>query len=190
MIGPLIIQLTPDPMNSVPNDCFTVSGGNVLYLDQPVGGTATNISQRVYTGTYRMVGALNTYTNSLSATAVVPFSQDGDTFYLTVPDADINSALGNSDTAFALAGVPNGLPVEWLGRCVSSGKVIVYSPLQGPGQPVAYPTVPGYDVTSLVQTAEKYRVWTDFSQRVHARANAGGTTLECMTDGWVLHRSQ
>jgi hypothetical protein len=167
-------------------------GGNfTVTLDTAANATTALGSKttiNVHSALYRMLGAL--YTDS--GGGVVKFTQDGDTFYRMVPNPDIPgvTTLGNSDTAFALASVPNGIPVEWLGRCVSSAKVIVYGVGPNPGQPVSFPFTPGYDVTATTGTAEKYQTWTDTSQHIHARANASGTTSQCMTDGWVRHRGR
>ncbi|HEX4160405.1 MAG TPA: hypothetical protein VHY79_18205 [Rhizomicrobium sp.] len=152
-------------------------------------GSPTTI--HVHAGLYRMIGAI--YTDP-SDTNIIPFTQDGDTFYLNTPVADINTTIGNSDTPITLAGVPLGIAVQWLGRCVSSGKVIVYSLGTSPGQPVAFPAVPGFDVStgtgSLGGTAARYQAYTDTSAKIHARANSTGTSFECMTDGWIWHRGR
>lgn len=164
-----------------------LSSGQQVTLSQ--AATQTGLANlRFSTALYRLAGAL--YTNP-SNTNVIPFTQDGDTFYRTVPAADIGAAtLGNSDTTFALASVPNGISVEWLGRCVSSAKVIVYNAAQNPGQPVSFPFAPGFDVAITTGTAEKYQTWTDTAQHIHARANTSGTAFNCMTDGWRFNRAQ
>lgn len=193
---------TPNPpkhcVNIAANATGTATSGIPIYfggnftiaLDQAATATTglgSNVSITINGGLYRMVGAL--YTDSTSS--IVKFTQDGDTFYRTIPNPDIGvTILGNSDTAFALQSIPNGIAVEWLGRCVSNAKVIVYSVGPNPGQPVAFPVAPGYDVTSTTQTAEKYQTYTDTSQHIHARANAAPTTFQCMTDGWVWHRGR
>ena len=83
------IQLSVAATGQVTNDCLTVSGGNVIYLNSGYTATASGSgAQRVLTGVSRMVAALYTYTN-LSATNIIPFTQDGDTFYLQTPAEDI-----------------------------------------------------------------------------------------------------
>lgn len=164
-------------------------GGNfTVTLDTPANGSTalgSNATIKVHTGLYRMVGALYTTAN----TNVVSFTQDGDTFYLNVPVADINITLGTGDTAVPVPSVPNGIPVEWLGRCVSNPKVIVYPLGPNPGAPQAFPTIPGYDVTTTTGTPARYQTYTDSARNIHARSN-GGTTFQCMTDGWIWHRGR
>ena len=183
--------------NTVPSASLAVSTNNTITIGSSVTSSSCNPDVGgcldtiyVYNERYRMVAAL--YTDS--AKNILAFSQDGDTFYLKKPAADIsNGTVGNADTTLTLGSVPNGIAVEWLGRCVGgSAKVIVYSPPQNPGgAPMAFPMVPGYDITTTSpQTAQKYRVWTDTGQHIHAWAGSASTPIDCMTDGWVLHRAQ
>jgi hypothetical protein len=52
--------LSNTPTGTATNDCLTISGGNVIDLDTPTGGAATDLMQRIFTGAYRKVGALYT----------------------------------------------------------------------------------------------------------------------------------
>jgi hypothetical protein len=204
---PNTIKLSPDPGTSVMNDCFTVSGGNVLFLDTPTAGTGANFTQRVLTGVYRMVGAL--YTDPSSN--VVLFAQDGDTFYLKSSVQDFpSSATGACNAAIGAAakicrlsvpcGLANtcgtsGIKVEAFGRIVggtSTNEILLSSEDQTDQAPTLFTAgPPGYVGTNTSPTsAFPFRVYTDTNGRIRVRALSSSTNDYEVTDGWVLHRAQ
>lgn len=125
--------------------------------------------------------------------------KDGDTFYLDAPVNDVNTAVPVGGTTISLASVPTGIAVEALGRCVATSSsagtdVLLYTPTAAPGVPMNYPTAPGYSikttvVTSQATTALAYRIYTNTSAQIAARA-ASSATLQCMTDGCVWQRGK
>lgn len=170
---------------AVPNDCLTVSGGYAVGLSTAPSSTGT-ATATIYNGLYRLVGAL--YTDATSD--VVEFAQDGDTFYLDQSKPDINMApVLTTAIRYNLNSIPLGIVVEAMGRCVASQKVHIFNPSLAPGIPNSFPLPPGFDTDALApDTAFPYRTYTNASRQISAQAGASGT-MDCMTDGWVLHRS-
>ncbi|HEY5048568.1 MAG TPA: hypothetical protein VII49_11175, partial [Rhizomicrobium sp.] len=197
------------------NDCIVVSSGYTVQLAAPASGTTTMgvASFTVYTGIYRMAGAL--YTNP-SNTNVVPFMQDGDTFTLQSPVADLNTnntggnacnsgTIGNADVSCALS-VPcgltiacsSGIKVEALGRIVGGTLTSLAKPTlissidSNPGAPTAFPGAPGYSTSSAgsATTAYPFRLYTNTSGQVRLRASSSGASVYEDTDGWVFQRGQ
>ncbi len=185
-------------------DQLSISGAHQLVLGNTTGATGTEPQANLYIGVgyYRMIGAVFT-TNSTSP-VIVPFTQDGDTFYLNAPVADVSGvSLTNTPTTLTLASVPNGIQVKAFGRCVGGSgttittrHVIVYSPDQAAAPaPQAFPASPGYGVSSLTSsTAFPFSAWTNTSASLNAVSDYTGTppmaTIDCVTDGWVWHRGQ
>jgi hypothetical protein len=143
---------------------------------------------------YRLVGALYTIP---SAATLVQFVQNGDTFYLDKPVPDVNNmSIGTSSpTSLSLVSVPSGIVVEALGRCVASSsvsgsEVLIFPYSTAPGSPAGYPTAPGFTIkTGSLTTAFPYRLHTTNGTLISAFASGtSAVTLNCMTDGWVLHR--
>lgn len=164
----------------------SVGGNYTITMSANATGSATSDPLTIYHGLYRLVGALRTD----STPNIVAFHQNGDTFYLDKPVND-NATVGSSTpTLLTLSGVPSGVAVEGFGRCVGgSNKVILFTPGTAPGAPAGFPTVPGYGVQATTpSTAFPWRLYTNTSQQIDALASGAGTTLQCMTDGWVLHR--
>ncbi|HEX4080943.1 MAG TPA: hypothetical protein VHX61_18930, partial [Rhizomicrobium sp.] len=183
----LIVPPPGVPAVSATNDCITVSGGNAVALSTAATGTTTSgpASFTIFGGLYRLIGAL--YTDS--SANVVPFTQDGDTFYLDAPVADLDGvAVTSSAKNYTLNSVPDGIPVEAFGRCVAGEMVHIFNPSLAPGKPNSFPNAPGYDTDSLApQTSFPYRSYTNSSGQIAAQAYTSGT-MDCMTDGWMLHR--
>lgn len=181
-------------------DCFTISGGSAITLSNSTISTTTSPQNITFeTGLYRMVGALNTGTGSTPP--VVPFTQNGDTFYLATPA--LFSASINGSIALPIPSVPQGIAVEAFGRCVATNPsngnfVIIYPRSTSPGTPTTFPTVPGYAFqttqTSNPQatTSYPYRIYTDTMGDIGAQAtaSAASSSLNCMNDGWVWKRAQ
>jgi hypothetical protein len=177
-------------MDSCTPMAVSVSNGITITMNQNGTGSSTTPSNLVVsTGLYRMVGQVLSHTVS-SLPALRPFSQIGDTYYFQAPFIDINTSTLGSATSFALT-VPQGIVVEALGRCVGGGSggatdILLYTPTTTPGTPAAFPTVPGYSVNqTTANTSFPYRLHTNTSAQITAAAASSGTTLQCMTDGWV-----
>ncbi|HEY5046664.1 MAG TPA: right-handed parallel beta-helix repeat-containing protein [Rhizomicrobium sp.] len=199
MSGDTVATMSAGPTMNWGNDCITISSGRTLTLAANAtvsSTTAAPASATVYTGLYRLVGAL--YTDGSSN--VVGFTQDGDTFYLNKPVNDVNATIATAlPTQLALASVPNGIAVEALGRCVGISTVagnlvhVFTSPPTAPGTPANFPTAPGFALKTIASGSAPatfpYRLYTNTSTYIAAQAN-GASTLQCMTDGWVLHRGQ
>ncbi len=192
------ISISPAANGPVSSQSFWISGGYTITLSQAAIQSSTpTVTVNVYAGLYRMIGALRTVTTGTPN--VVSFAQDDDTFYLTTPVADINNAaVGTTAASYALPSVPTGISVEALGRCVGSsvtaGNLItVFTPPSVPGTPANFPTVPGFAIKTIsigsAPAIYPYRLYTDTSTHIAAQAN-NTSTLNCMTDGWVWHRSQ
>lgn len=190
------IELSQAPTGTAANDCLTVSGGNVISLAGGSTAIATGSCsqcQNVYTGVYRMVGAVTTGSSSGSAPPVVSFTQNGDTFYLATP-AYTSVALGTEGHfSVTFPSLPRGISVRAFGRCVGGGgHVLIYSPGQTgmPGNAHAFPAVPGFAVDTLTpNTTFPFSAWTDTSQSLQAITDVTGN-IQCMLDGWELVRSQ
>jgi hypothetical protein len=171
---------------------ITIYASNAQEITMASGAIASssnpNETLNIYTGRYRLVGAL--YTFPTGSPTVVPFTQNGDTVYLTTPVADVPAgSLSTSSSPIVLASVPSGIPVQALGRCTGgSGHVLLYSPGPLPGTPAAFPTAPGYSVNSTIaNTPFSYSLYTNSTQEIVGVADAT-STLYCITDGWVFHR--
>jgi hypothetical protein len=146
----------------------------------------------VYNDRYRLLASLHTDPND---TNLVPFTQNGDTFYLDTPAADVNVTVGLPPAPMTLPSVPSGPGVEAFGRCVVSAKVHIFTPGLSPAAPLSFPIPPGYDTQTTTgsgtgtTTSFPFRVYTNGAHQIEASASTPGTTLQCMTDGWVLHPS-
>ncbi|MGH6876979.1 MAG: hypothetical protein ACREHV_06315, partial [Rhizomicrobium sp.] len=178
------------PAVSATNDCITVSGGNAVALSVAATGTTSGPTAfTIFGGVYRLMGVLYTTGSTMPTGTVVPFTQDGDTFYLDAPVADLSAvAVTSSAKDFTLKSVPSGIPVEALGRCVASEMVHIFNPSLAPGKPNSFPNAPGYDTDELApDTSFPYRSYTNSSGQIAAQAYTSGT-MDCMTDGWILHR--
>ncbi|HEY5047725.1 MAG TPA: hypothetical protein VII49_06900, partial [Rhizomicrobium sp.] len=186
---------------TISGDCIVVSSGNTVQLAAPAASTApAHSSFTVYTGLYRMAGAL--YTNP-GNTNVVSFMQDGDTFTLQSPVADINTnntggnacnmgTIGNADVSCALS-VPcgltvacsTGIKVEALGRIVGGSLTSIAKPTlissidSSPGAPSGFPGAPGYSTSSAgsATTAYPFRLYTNTSGQVRLRASSSGASV-------------
>ena len=173
-----------------------VSGEQVITLAGVAPpATPTKVTLTVYTGLYRMVGAL--YTDGSSK--VVQFTQDGDTFYLNKSVEDI-SATPSGGVLYSLS-VPcgvgtshcssGGVQVEALGRIVgssASNPVLLTSPDQSDQTPSIFTTAPGFSVqATATQNSFPFRVFTNQTGQI--RLHGSGNTVNEVTDGWVLHRS-
>jgi len=185
---------------------LSISGAQQLVLSAALTGSTPNTpTLTISTGLYRMVGAI--YTSSNPTPTPQTFSQDGDTFYLNQPAAVGLSSVGATATPLALP-VPTGIPVEAFGRCMGSmatggtpGYILLYNPSVNPAgtSPANFPTAPGYAVQVVASGAGTipsvpsypFRLYTNSSGVIDAIA-AGPSTiaLNCMVDGWVLHRAQ
>ncbi len=200
------VYSTTIAVTNIPTTCSSgmipvklgISGAQQLEL-VPAATTTTHATGfTAAVGYYRLVGALYTDVSS----DFVQFTQDGDTYYLATPVADVSGvSLTNTPTNLTLASVPDGIKVKAFGRCVggtgttTTHHVIVYSPDQATAPvPQAFPGAPGFDVSSLTpSTAFPFSAWTDTSRTLLALADTGTspvTTIDCVTDGWVWHRGQ
>jgi len=191
-----VIKLNTSIQITLPTDCFTFSGGNTITISPAAtsnAGTAQPIT--IYTGLYRMLGALYTPSGS---TSLVPFIQNGDTFSLTTPVTDINTnTLGTFPIFYPLPSVPSGISVEAMGRCTGGANdVLLFTPppvgtTYGPGTPTTFPAAPGFSVNLTTPNVSfPYRLFTNPSGQIKAVAANSSTYLYCVTDGWVWHRAQ
>lgn len=203
------ITISPDALaGSISSDCMVVSGGNVIQMSNNATASTPNNntppSAKVYTGIYRLLGAL--YTDSSSN--VVGFIEDGDTFYLKTSVTDIQTGtspilcVGSIGTTAQLcplsvpcgrnAACSSGVKVEALGRIVGGTNTLLLSSLDQSDQaPAAFPTAPGYSAkNSAPQVPFPFRLYTNTSGQVRLRASGSSTTAYEVTDGWVLHRAQ
>ena len=194
-LGPHCFVLNQNNTSSTTGANLTISGQYTILLNTATSATCggnggTQDTLKIKTAVYRLVGAMNTNTN----TKFPGFTQLDDTIYLTAPSKDINTTtLGSSVTPFALASVPNGISVEAFGRCVGgSTDILIFNDTLVPGTPTSFTTVPGYAVNSATPaTAYPFRTYTDTAKTVDAQAGSGTTnTLRCMTDGWVWRRGR
>jgi hypothetical protein len=192
---PHVIKLSiAYPIPTIATDCFTYSGGNTITLSSnAITNSTTPFTITIYTGLYRMLGALYA---PVGSSDIVQFAQDGDTFLLNAPVYDVQAkSLTTSAVNVPLPSVPAGIVVEALGRCVGgNGYVLLYTPppagATGPMTPGLFTSTPGYSINSTTpQTAFPVRLYTDSSTDIKAVAS-GASTLNCMTDGWVWHRAQ
>jgi hypothetical protein len=168
-------------------DPVSISGVRQLVLNSSAATTHAHAEIDIGIGYYRLIGAVFTD----SASHIVQFLQDNDTFSLRTPGNDINtSTLSTTATAFQLASVPSGTPVEAFGRCVASQKVRLFTPGGTPVLPSSFPTVPGYDTLGAINayTSFPYRLYTNSTGAIDAQSGTTGTMLYCMTDGWVFNR--
>jgi hypothetical protein len=210
LLGSNTIQLSTTFSTSSTADCITVSGGNVIFLDTPVIADATNQQVFVYTGIYRMVGAL--YTDG--SYNLVKFAQDGDTFYLAATVEDIpatgggcTGTIGNTAQSCQLS-VPCGrnalcgtaIAVEAFGRIASAGgsaQILASNLDQNNQAPTTFGSAPGNTSSSSNTTdAYPFRFYTSATSgmtagaiRLRSTASAG-TTVNEVTDGWVFKRDQ
>ena len=196
-------------MSPNPASPLTFGGNYTITLAGTTGASgttslATPANVTVFAGRYRMIGAL--FTNA--GGNLVPFKQDGDTFYLAPSIADIPGGagtpcpgtIGTVTTACPLS-VPcgrkatctTGIQVEAFGRIVTgtAGRVFAWSPDQSePGQSM-FPGPPGYTTQDAAAgTAFPFRLYTDTGGNIDLQSSvtAGATVYE-VTDGWVLHRA-
>jgi hypothetical protein len=177
---------------------ITVSGNYTITLPGGYAGTtATGATLTVFHGLYRMVGAL--YTDH--ASDIVPFTQDGDTFYRRNPVADINTnssvctgPIGTTSVLCQLS-VPLGIKVRAFGR-ISAGNstaVWVSSPDQTDSAPGSFPGTPANSTTMANgTTAFPFSIYTSTSGQIRIRSNDSTTMTPVYedTDGWVWNRSQ
>ena len=172
---------------------LSISGARQLVLSGSSGASSTEVANLVIgTGYYRLIGALNTNGSGDFGA----FTQDGDTFYLSSPELDFNGAVTTGGNTVLLNSLPLGISVKAFGRCVGGAsmgthRVILYSPSQTAPVPAnMFPIAPGFDVSSLTpSTAYPFSAWTSTARSLLAYSDAAtGVTMECMTDGWVLHR--
>jgi hypothetical protein len=204
-----VITLSSATSGGVSNDCIVGSGGNVIEMSENASHTTPTTgslpSAKIFTGVYRMVGAL--YTDASSN--VVGFTQDGDTFYLKTSVTDIQTSptpvvctasVGNVATNCALsvpcgrnAACSSGIKVEAFGRIAGGTNMLFLSSLDQSDQgPAAFPNAPGYSVKNTApQVSFPFRLYTDTAGQVRVRASGTSpTTAYEVTDGWVLHRAQ
>jgi hypothetical protein len=166
---------------------------------------------------YRLVGAL--YTDNSSPTPhVVPFQQDGDSFYLATSVTDIpagticSGTIGTTAvscplsvpcgrTASATACPSPGLAVQAFGRIVGgsngsgTSRLLLSSLDQSDQAPAAFPTSPGNTNSggmglSTTPPVFPFHLSTDGSGNVRARASLANTAADEITDGWVWHRQR
>jgi hypothetical protein len=202
--------ITPNASNTgtISGDCMTVSGGNVIQMSNNAAATTPTTgmlpSAKVFTGAYRLLGAL--YTDSSSN--VIGFAEEGDTFYLKTSVTDIQTGptpflcagtIGTTAQSCALsvpcgrnAACASGTKVEAFGRIVGGTNTLLLSSLDQSDQaPAAFPTAPGYTAkNSAPQVSFPFRLHTDTGGQVRVRASGSATTVYEVTDGWVLHRAQ
>jgi hypothetical protein len=182
------------------------SNAQQIVLTSSTTQTRVNKPLTINTGIYRLLGALYT-DNSMPKPHIVLFTQEGDTFYLTTPVKDVDTAAplcsGTiTDTPCQLS-VPcgrllatcasPGVKVEALGRIVggttSTNPLLVSSPDQD-NVAANFPTVPGYSTANTSANASyPFRVYTDSSGNIRLTSTGAGTTTASeITDGWVFHR--
>lgn len=171
-----------------------VSGSSSWCTGNPCNTSGADVIS-VYNDRYRLVASL--YTDSNSTPDIAGFTQNGNTFLLNPPVADISTTalVPGTPTAFTLHSIPSGQPVLAFGRCVANAMVHIFSRGANPGEPAAFSTVPGYDTQAISlsvappSTSFPFRVWTDSLSEIYAESgphSPGNTTLYCMTDGYVL----
>lgn len=209
---PGTVQLSTPAASVTTPDCITVSGGNTITLSSGATSTGQNLPVTVYTGVYRLVGAL--YTTDSSGD-VVKFVQEGNTFYLSAAVTDINPGAtpplcttigslpqncqlsvpcGRLAPTCSTGGKFVGLSVEAFGRVMggTSTAPIILTSADQPAQtanPTFY-TAPGYTTNSTsAVTAFPFRTYTDLVGDVQVQGAGSGTssTVYEVTDGWVFH---
>ena len=193
---------------------LTFSGNYTLTL----GGTTTASSSAattvaVYPGRYRLAGALYTQGAGPPTGTLVGFKQDGETFYLTTPVADLEtstcsvstattkcalnvpcgrgaSTCGGSPTCPLPASV-NAVAVQAFGRMVAgSNSVLISSPDQGlASASIDLTTAPGFAGRGLNSgTAYPFLLYTNTCGQVQVQANTGTASVNGVTDGWIFQR--
>jgi hypothetical protein len=164
---------------------------------------------------YRLIGALYT----TGSNTVVPFQQDGDTFYLKISVADIKTggtpicSVGTTmgtlcqlsvpcgRTASATACPSPGFAVQAFGRIVggsssSTTTELLLSSLDQADQPPAlFPMFAGNTNASVGTVSSTppvfpFHLTTDGNGNVRVRASGSNVTAYEITDGWVWHRQQ
>lgn len=171
----------------VASGAFTIQMSNNAQASSTYGSPD---SIYVWNDRYRLVASLLTDANS----NVTPYVRHGDTFYFNLPIPFTTTVGYISPTPITLAALPT-VPVEAFGRCVASARVHIFNTGVSPEQPQNFPVTPGYDTQRLNQvngvpnTSFPFRVYTDSQRRIYPQANGASATLDCMLDGWVLHRS-
>jgi len=177
-------------------------GGNFNFAASPAASSTTYPDAvMALGGLYRLVGALYTQTG----TDVVPFVQDGQTFYLQTSVMDINTNTPTCANSFDTHATPcalsvpcglnatcaQGVKVEAFGRIVGGPSKLLLSSYDQTGitHPVGFMSgEPGYATTStMAHTAYPFRVYTNTAGQVRLQANAGGTGAFEVTEGWVFH---
>jgi YD repeat-containing protein len=173
---------------------FTASGVHTIQLNAAASSSCSSTWNSpdtiyVWNDRYRLVASLFT-TTSGSGTVLAPYTQNGNTFYLSSPtsfSASVQPAIGG--TAVSLP-VPKGLAVEAFGRCVASARVYLFNWQQTALPAENFPFSPGYDtqLTTSPDTSFPFRIYTNTTGQIYGMSQSGTATLQCMLDGWNLPR--
>jgi len=197
---PLNITMSQSAECTSTGDTLSISGAEQIVMS--ANATTTDVSLlnlKISTGYYRLIGAVYTI-SVLGVPNVVPFQQDGDTFYLKSPTTDIGGGTGTgsaqckngmiTSVQICPLSVPIGIPVEAFGRVVSSGQSFLSS-TDAPQTASAFATAPpGYTTThsTTANNAYPFHLFTSTAGKVNAEGGSSNQMYE-VTDGWIWHRA-
>lgn len=137
-------------------------------------------------GAYRRIGAIKTNGSG----NILTFSQFGDSFLWNVVAQDISAGTVGTTAALQTLSVPLGIKVEVITN------VLFKNASAGKGLYLSSPDVSDEDLSSIVGTVTNpianiysclggFRVRTNTSSQIRARADAASSTIYIHTLGWI-----
>lgn len=122
------------------------------------------------------------------------FIQLGDEFLHDVPPGDVTAASpGTSGTSYALS-VPTGIQVDAIGSAawffVTAGNYVKLSSLDTAGDAASSANFSLYSSSGTTPGSTGFRIRTNTSGQIRARADGSGGSLYVVTDGWIDRRGR